>query len=91
MVPPDERPGPQDSAFGGDRCRGQGLGPAASHREPRAKAEPGGFTTERYLREMRDGVEVREARAYAERQAAHPAAPASQAPAPGPAVREPPE
>jgi hypothetical protein len=54
-------------------------------------AEPEGFTTERYLREMRDAVEVREARAYADRRAAHPAAPTSQDPAPGLAVREPSE
>jgi hypothetical protein len=60
-------------------------------REPPVIAEPEGFTTERYLREMLDAVEVREARAYAHRRAGHPAAPASQGPAPGLAVREPSE
>ena len=58
--------------------------------KPRVTAEPEVFTTERYMRDLREAAEAREAGAYADRRAAHPAAAATQEPRPG-AVRKPTE
>jgi hypothetical protein len=57
-------------------------------RVPRVTAEPEVFTTDRYMRELREAAEVREGDAYADRLAEHRGAPTTQDPAPGPAVRK---